>query len=289
MGMGIVRAAVLLGAFTAFTAGCAGSDGRVASASDLRLACVNARANPGGSEESYVDKALEAQLDVKVRMRALDRDAIHAKVGNAVFPRDVVLLAVALLDRQQPCCSVRLDVGIEGDGAEWTHASGGEIWSLAGLVAPTPAGLGSGFSVGGLVLDLFVGLLTLGTLDLKQRGEIQVTPGSPGTGTPEQRRALGMVSLLDDLVAGERDLTAYDGWTRQSSLVLGAPSAGAETNATLVLTLSVDLDADAFMKRPCRHQLVQRMALPPGGSTSARLASFLEGHPEFVFGKASAK
>jgi hypothetical protein len=173
----------------------------------------------------------------------------------------------------------------------WALVGGARRGDLGsgGFGSPTPALLDPKFSGWGLLADVLTRVVTGGTFDFQVRGSPDwlpavISPGSPGTSTPEQSLALAQLAILDQGF-GRDPLEVFADGADERVILLHAPRSSKNDRAELVVTLTLELDDDSYLKNACAFALTRRIVLPPGPSVSARLRMAIDAQPEIHFGR----
>jgi hypothetical protein len=138
-------------------------------------------------------EALWAATEARLSASVLSRQALHERLGGAVFPRDAFLLVFHLEASSHVGTGIDVSPRLVLGGVTHESYSRRDLWTLANVEPPRPASFGS-YNLAGALLDAVVAGLTLGTVDLEARGTKEllpsVSPGEPGTGTPLQEDVL---------------------------------------------------------------------------------------------------
>lgn len=234
--------------------------------------------------------ALAAQTAATFSARALSREALHRRLGGAVFPREVVLLVTHLEVSAHPGSRVVVTPRLVVAGQRLAPLGTDlETWSFVGIERPRP-GYGPSlkrFSAPGAIVDVLVGGITVGMLDLNLRGQKDLidpgSPGSPGTGAALQQQTLLQLENAER-AAGSRDERS-DGRLGEPAdrfYLLGASSLDRDSDPLALdsapptppgdaLILRVQHSADRATAAVCglRYDLV--IPLPAGGDLGARV------------------
>lgn len=266
-------------------------------------AVCNRETEDGKSREELLSREERAELREMIMRRtrgtltarALSRDALHERVGETVFPRDMVLLVAHLDVSAHPGAGIditpQLRLGSETRVRWWNR----DVWALAGVEPPQPASIGS-YNLGGALVDAVVAGLTLGAIDPQLRGQKDalptVYPGSPGTGTPLQQDVL--YQLIDDSGHCSSAHTARLGHPCDAFYVMasGTPvypdvvpvpldDVPAAAPAGDALLLRVEHKADRYLESSCSLGYTIVVPLPPGPDAASRInAVFARGPVE---------
>ncbi len=195
-----VASAVLLAA----CAGCASvttlaDEGRLPEA--WREVCERDHDQNGASRDTLLSdeeqRALRERIAEGTRgtiiARAIPSNALHARLGEKIFPREMAILVMHLDVTSHPGRGVMVTPTLVLHGERQVPWELRATWTLAGIEPPVPENFGS-YDIAGAFLDAVVAGLTLGAVDMKLRGTDDVlptiNPGRPGTGTPLQEDVL---------------------------------------------------------------------------------------------------
>lgn len=245
--------------------------------------------------------ALWAETRATFTARVLSREALHGRLGGAVFPRDVFLLAFHLEASAHVGSGVDVSPRLVLGGVTQESHAGRDIWTLAQVEPPVGPSLGS-YNLAGALLDAVVAGLTLGTVDLEARGTKEVlpsvSPGVPGTGTPLQEDVLfqlmdqeGHCSIIHPaqlgrpcdgfvvLASGKPDDPDYE--------PLSLEQAPAPTGQD-ALILRVDHQDDRVLDSGCSLSYDIVLPLPAGQDVESRVAALFARGPVSLGGKREA-
>ncbi len=151
-------------------------------------------------ERALLRPMLLARTHGSFTARAISQSTLHQRLGEKVFPRDMLLLVTHLDVSAHPGAGIHITPRLVIGGAPLVEWGGRDAWRLAEVEPPQAASLGS-YNLAGALLDAVVAGVTLGAVDPEWRGQKDVLPtisaGSPGTGTPLQRAVLFQLMVND--------------------------------------------------------------------------------------------
>jgi hypothetical protein len=223
----------------------------------------------------------------------LTKQAMSERLGEAVFPSDVLVLQLRLTTTRAYGAGLDVHVYLALRGGAWHEADHERLWSVAGVRQPYPMTQDLRYSTAGLLGDVAIGAVTLGSVDLKLRGTDSWTgmrPGSKGDGTEQQVAALQLFDAMS------RKECSSAGAVCERTVVL-APAIGPRTSGegvslaegpgperlsadALVIEVNYLPDSTTF---PCGFRDQLTILLPPGATLGQRLGALFAKGPLPLF------
>lgn len=247
-----------------------------------------------GEEREAIREAILKRTRGTFTARAISRDTLHERFGEAVFPRDMLLLVAHLDVSSHPGAGIDVTPQLRLGGDKLVRWWRRDVWDLAAVEPPTPASIGS-YNIGGALLDAVVAGLTLGAIDPQFRGQEDalptVYPGRPSTGTPLQQDVLFQLMADSDHCSSVHMARLGHPCDAFYVMATGKPTYPDVTPVPLddaldappgdALLLRVEHQADRYLESSCNLGYTLVLPLPAGPDVASRVnALFAKGPAE---------
>ena len=149
-------------------------------------------------DHAALRKKLFARTRIALSARVKTPEQIAATMGEPVFKPGALLVMWRLDALDYPGTGVMFEPRVAASAAPLAVWHDRNVWTLAGVTPPVSASHDPNYNALGALVDGFVTLATAGVVQPKLRGTDawlpeQVSPGSPGAGTPVQTEVLTLL------------------------------------------------------------------------------------------------